>query len=238
MGQSGQTDLITGLVYVLITVSVVGLVLNVGVPYVDKTKEISRIKENEKLMKEIDKIIATVASEGEGASRFLTVDIKEGVLDINGETETISISTKTSAEIMAKRYRTDRGNFFTGSELTVSLTSGTLGGESVWFLENKRIKTAIRKYDKNSVISLDKIIKRITFKPDNRAYKGRVDFYIDNFKNIDSNVITLAKKQGYNLPRGEIVAVVSNPKYDANIHIALEAGNDFLKFFVDGVKWK
>ena len=238
MGQSGQTDLITGLVYILITISVVGVVLSVGLPYIDKTREISEIRENEKLMKEIDKIISTVASEGEGASRFLTVDIKNGKLDINGERDSISITTETTAEVIAKRHRISRGNFYTGSDLEVDLQSAVYLDENVWALENSRLYLAIRKFDRNTGIKLDRLVKGITFKPTGQKYMGRVNMYLDNYTGNDANVITVAKETGLDLARGEIIAVVSATNYDANIHFVLESGNDFVKVYADGTRWK
>lgn len=237
MGQSGQTELITNILFVFVTISVVGAVLQIGLPFLEKSQDVTIIRENERLVKKLDEVIQTVASEGEDASRFVIVEIKDGTLDINGEQDTITISKETKARLLANRHRINQGSFFMASDAEVDAYAGTFNDQNVLILENGRIRFVVGRYETPTAIKLSQLVKQLRFIERGINFQGRLDFYLDNERGKDVNVTTAFVSSGYDIGKGEILAQVSSPGYAYNIHFVLETGQDFVRVFVDGVRF-
>ena len=110
MREKGQTTIVSAALYTLVTIAVVAIVLQIGIPYLTKLKEYGEIRKGETVMKNIDEIIAVVASEGKGSKRKVNISLSDP-MDINGASDLITIKKTTTAEIVSPRVKKTQGNY-------------------------------------------------------------------------------------------------------------------------------
>ena len=235
MRGKGQTTIVSATLYTLVTIAVVAIVLQIGIPYLTKLKEYGEIRKGETVMKNIDEIIAVVASEGKGSKRKVNISLSDP-MDINGASDLITIKKTTTAEIVSPRVKKTQGNYFIGTNIGVNAYSSTLGDTNVLVIENEYIYFAVRKLDANTPITLDQLIVRIMRKDDNSVLNATLDFYLDNDCGATVNVSTELKKSGYNLGKGHIIANVYGASYSYKINFILESGSDFVRIYISDLQ--
>jgi len=234
MKSKGQTTIVSVVLYTLISLVVVAIILQVGLPYLTKVKEYNELKQAETAMKNIDEIISVVASEGSGARRQLTITLADP-LDINKTTDIILVEKTTIAEIVSPRRKKSEGSYFRGSNLTVNAYSSTIGDTNVLVMENEYIYFAVKKLDVNTPMTLDNLVVKVKRKDTNESFNAKLDFYLDNYAGATVNVSTRFAESGYNIGKAHIVASVYGATYQYRINFVLESGFDFIRIYVDGL---
>ena len=237
MKDKAQSPLISSILYLLVSIMVVAIVLQIGVPYLNRLREFSEIKNIEESMKELDKTISIVAAEGTDSQRKISVTLSEDSMDINGISEMITVKKGTDARIMNPRSRKSQGNYFKGVNLEVDAYSGTLNDVNVLVLENEHFYLAVKKLDSNTEMKANNLVERVRFKGAAADLNAQLDFYADTHSGEDLNISTEFVKEGYNLGWGEIKAVVFGDGYQYNVHFRLESGADFLRAWISDAVW-
>jgi len=82
MNKKGQIW-ISAALYTALGIILIGLVLSVGMPFISKIQMRNTLKQTEKVMFDIDKVIREVWNEGLGSKRPIFVEIQEGDFLIN-----------------------------------------------------------------------------------------------------------------------------------------------------------
>lgn len=234
MNGRGQSTIVSAVLYTLISLAVVVIILQVGLPYLTTLKEYNELRQTEVAMKNLDEIIAAVASEGSGAKRRIALTLADP-LDINSTTDLILVEKTTSAEVVSPRRKKSEGYYFRGSNLTVNAYSSAIGDTNVLVMENEYIYFAVRKLDTNTPITLDTLVVQIKRKDTNEIFRGKLDFYLDSYAGATVNVSTYFAESGRNIGKGHIVASVYGASYHYNINFVLESGFDFIRIYVDGL---
>ncbi len=235
MKGKGQTTIVSAALYMLVTIAVIAIVLQIGLPYLTKVKEYGEIRKGETVVKALDEVISIVASEGEGSKRRIEINLSDP-MDINGERDLITIKKKTSARIVSPRVKKSQGNFFMGTHIGVNAYSSTIGDTNVLVLENEYLYFAVRKLDTNTPITLDQLVVKVMRKDNNAVLNAKLDFYLDNDIGATVNVSTAFEESGYNLGRGRIVANVYGASYSYKIHFVLESGADFVRIYISDLE--
>jgi len=93
-GNKGQVWIET-VIYTLIAFSLIAAVLAFVKPKIDEMQDKAIIEQSISLMKEIDSTIREIIQGGAGNKRILEISIKEGTLNINGETNEILFEMET-----------------------------------------------------------------------------------------------------------------------------------------------
>jgi len=96
MKGKGQTTIVSAALYMLVTIAVIAIVLQIGLPYLTKVKEYGEIRKGETVVKALDEVISIVASEGEGSKRRIEINLSDP-MDINGERDLITIHRALSS---------------------------------------------------------------------------------------------------------------------------------------------
>ncbi|MFQ6020764.1 MAG: archaellin/type IV pilin N-terminal domain-containing protein [Candidatus Aenigmatarchaeota archaeon] len=96
----GISPLISSLLLIAITVSAIILVLHLGTPATERTKEILLLREGKTNLKSIDNYVKDVSQEGEGSTRSLTLSISDGEYYIDAENETLRFIMQTKYQII------------------------------------------------------------------------------------------------------------------------------------------
>jgi len=225
------------MMYLLISIIVVGIVLQIGVPYLNRLRAYSEIKNLQETMIDLDETISIVASEGEDSQRQFSITLSEDSMDINGLSELITVKKETEARIMNPRSRKSQGNYFYGVSLETDAYASTLEDTNVYVLENEHIYFSVRRLDENTQIKAENLVTRIHFKDSDADLNALIDFYMDSDSATDLNIATSFTKSGYNIGWGEIKAAVSNSTYSYNVFFRLESGSDFVRAWVSDAIW-
>ncbi len=228
----GQS-VISGVLYTLISVVIVAIVLQIGLPYIQRVQEYNDIKNAEIEMKKLDSIINIVASEGAGSTRKVNVSFSEPV-DINASSDLILWKKETIAEIASARREKREGTFFKGANLGVDAYETTINDTNVLVMENEHIYIAIRKLS-NEKIKLENLVYRIRNKDLGANFNAKLDFYLDNHAGSYVYVTTYFKESGYHRGKAHIVADVNGGNYSYRINFILESGFDFIRIFASDV---
>lgn len=235
MKAKGQTTIVSAALYTLVTIAIVAIVLQIGLPYITKLKEYGEIRKGETVMKSLDEIIAVVASEGEGSKRKINISLSDP-MDINGSDDMISIKKTTIAEIVSPRVKKTQGNYFIGTNIGVNAYSSTIGDTNVLVLENEYLYFAVRKLDTNTAITLDQLVVQVRRKDTNSTLNVTFDFYLDDDIGATVNVSTEFEESGYNIGKGHIIANVYGASYSYKINFVLESGCDFLRIYISDLE--
>lgn len=238
MDQRGITPLISAVLLTAIGLAVVGIALNVIIPTMQNLEDETKINKAEQTLKQIERIIDEVAFEGIGSSREITVQITEGEYTINAEQDIIKLTQILKQPIIANRYAEEQGEYFISSNANTKVYETIINGENKIIMENQHLKIQIMNLDENATKRPSEIIEKIEFKNENRVFEGKITFYVDNTKEMDSNISTRAIKYGNALPRGEIAITVDNSKTYYVANIVLESGADFIRIYPSEVVYK
>ncbi len=238
MEKRGVSPLISAIMYLIISIIVVGIILNTAVPFLANLNDVTSVNKSQDLMVQLNQTISDVASEGTNSARSITLSIRDSTVTVDGDKELVYLEKKTGADIIASRFRKDIDARFIASESRASAYKTVFNGRDAIVLENDRWKATLLELDKNN-LSTDQIIQEIVFKPQDKTLQASVDFYLDDLQNdSDKNVTTTIVREGYLLPRAEAIASIQGETYDYNVHFVLESGADFLRVYATGVDFQ
>ncbi len=236
-GKRGQSPIISAILYMLVSIIVVSIVLQIGVPYLNRLRAYSEIKNLEETMIDLDETISIVATEGEDSQRKVSISLSEDSMDVNGESEMIFVKKETTARVMNPRSRKSQGNYFKGVSLDTDCYSGTVNDLNVLIMENQHIYFAIRKLDSNTEMKTRGVVELMRFKGENADLNARVDFFADSHAGANVNISTDFVKSGYNEGWCEAKASVFGDGYQYEVHFRLESGADFVRAWVSDAVW-
>jgi len=211
--------------------------MQIGLPYIDRLQDFGEIENIESTMKEMDKTISIIASEGTDSQRTINIELSEDSLDVNGDAETIIVEKSTKAKIMNPRSRKSQGNYFKGVNVEVDAYEGTLSGDAVYIMENEHIYFAIRKLDSNTPMKSYDLVKKVRFKTTSEDLNAMADFYMDSYAGGDVNISTEFVSSGYNQGRAEVKANVFASDHNYSVHFRLESGSDYIRIWASDAQW-
>jgi len=117
MNKQGQIW-ISAALYTALGIILIGLVLSVGMPFIGKIQMRNTLKQTEKVMFDIDKIIREVWNEGLGSKRPIFVEIQEGDFLISSKEITWTIISEDKLGIepdLLEDKKIRRGNLIISS---------------------------------------------------------------------------------------------------------------------------
>ena len=235
--------LISGVIFLALTISATVIVYQAGVPVVKKMQAASVIDKMQGSFSELDRIIRQVASEGVGSKRTVYLSIDAGQLVINKSQDSVYWTFATDAPILSPRTSQQYGNVIIGSNMDTRLSEGTYDLRSpavnAYILENSHLKAYVRRGGSSashmSYNTSDLLLG---------VYNKDMDKWLNNdgfFQvSLDDNQLstigtgyTVSEKLGENLPYAVVSAYMNSSYATYWINITLESGTDFLEIGVD-----
>lgn len=237
-GEKGIAPLVSGILYTVISISAVGLVLTIGVPYLKSLEDVSAINKARSTMAALDQEILRIASSGQGSSSTINLALKGMDLSISSKNGIIKVDKDTKANIIKRRFRKDFGNFFLCSNCRVSAYKASTARGEALILENEHIRLEVSRHDSNTPnILLSGIVKEVRFIDSNEAFDGNFNFYPDAFSVQASTVSTRLVREGAMLGEGEIIAYVGSPYYAYDLHFNLQSGADWFGVYISDMNY-
>jgi hypothetical protein len=226
-------SLISGVLFLAITVSAVFIVYEIGVPIINKMQAATFINDMKSTFTELDSEIQDIASEGRGSKRVYYLKIDAGQFMVNSSKDWIEWEYETDASIISPRTAQWIGNVVMGSNLNTKAYVSTHEGESVYVLENEHLKVYINKTGTAaslSQISTNHIVTGI-WQKDIGMLIGLETLNVTLDNNETSEIgsgYTGVQRLGENLPYATAYAYIDSQYEDYFINITLESGADYI----------
>jgi hypothetical protein len=230
-------SLISGVLFLAFLIAATGIVYWTSVPLMQKMQCAAVTDKMKTTFVKLDKVIQTVASEGEGSKRTIDLNLDEGDLYINADNDTIYWKHECAAQIFSPRTFQTFGNIIMGANLDTSAYEGSCSGQSAFIIENEHLKACFRKIGSSSsytTYNMSDVLLSIYQKDLNSTLEFGGNQYLDitlddNETSKRGGGYTALARSGYNLPYGEVTAYMeSDYGITYTIRFSLESGEDFL----------
>ena len=229
---------ISMLIYTSITIITIMLILQVGIPLVNKLKHKTLFENIKTNMNQFDNYIQQVVSEGPGSQRVFPLEIKEGELKIENSSIIWEIDNN---DILDPRTTLSLGNLKIAEGDNVKLTINRKN----YTIENSILKVVlIRIPETNKTwINTSDIIKMIELKTTNTIINGNFEFSIANDSNsMKGFAYTEISPNKNSTSLNEVKYTIhmnttdSNPTtcdYIYDLNIELDSNSDFINVYLD-----
>jgi len=227
-------SLVSGTLFLAFLIAATGIVYWTAMPIIDKVQCAATTEKMKSAFIKLDKVIQTVASEGEGSKRTIDLNIEEGDIYINADQDTIYWEYDCDAEIFSPRTSQSFGNVVTGANLDTSAYESTCQGHDGFIIENEHIKACFRKIGSSSNktrYNMSDILISVYQKDVGAAVPLEyLEITLDDEDTSKTgNGYTSLTGSGYHLPYGEVVAYMeSDYGVTYTIKFILESGEDFI----------
>ncbi|MBI4175710.1 MAG: hypothetical protein HY518_00760 [Candidatus Aenigmarchaeota archaeon] len=219
--------LISGILFLAITITAVVIIYQAGVPVIKKIQAASVVDRTKAAFAQLDSIVQDVASGGKGSQRSIFLSLDFGKLKVDSARDEITWELNTDAPVVTPRSQQKIGNLVFGANLDVSGYNESDGGTEVYVLENARLKVSIRKLDPMTAYSTSQLLFKVHNKDINRDMDAVLDISVDGGSSSGDGFTTL-ETPGDNLPYATVSAFMDSSSADYYINFTLESGADFL----------
>jgi len=221
---------VSAIIYTLVATIAIVLILETGIPILENLKDKTTFSKTKDLMLSLDQQIQEVASEGEGAKRTVTLEIKDGVMRI-GDNE-IAWEFETKNKILDPRTSQNIGNLVITSNANVRTTEN----DDHYILQTDiRNDTFVARINKTgseagwAAMNTSRLIDYISY--NNDKLNGTFFFAING--NASSSVgtgFTRMEPAGNNsnLGRAKVIAFMNTTMGTYELEYTLESYSDFL----------
>ncbi len=227
-------SLISGVLFTAFLIAATTIVYLTAVPVIQKMQCAATMDEMRNSLANLDKVVQTVASEGEGSKRTVDFNIQEGELYISGVEDTIYWTHECNAPIISPRTFQAFGNLITGSNLDTKAYESSCQGQDAFVLENEHLKACFKKVgspgDKVYYNMSDVLISMYLKDTDEVLPLEYLEITLDNNQTSGTgDGYTSLSRSGQHLPYGEVTAYMeSDYGITYSIRFVLESGEDFL----------
>lgn len=226
--------LISAIIFIAITLSVVAIVYQSGMPLIEKMQQSAALDRMSDAFSDIDNIVRRVAYEGNGSRRVFDLKVGMGRFAIDAAKDLILWQMETESLIILPRTADFFGNLIVGSNLESSAYEGDYQGTSSYILENEHLRIYLRKIgsqESHSSYDTNDILLAIYQKDlDQWLPLHSMEISIDDDPGSESGSgYTLLERSGNFLPYGRVNAYMNSSWGRYYINITLESGADFLQ---------
>lgn len=226
--------LISAIIFIAITISVVAIVYQSGLPIIEKMQQTAAIERMSEAFSDIDNLVQRVAFEGNGSRRVFDIRIDMGRFAIDTANDLIIWQMPTQNMIIVPRIADFFGNLIIGSALETSAVEGDYSGTPAYVLENQHLRVYLRKIGSvSSHASYDTSELLIAvYHKDLEQWMPieSMEISMDNDPDSESGSgYTVLERSGDFLPYGRVNAYMDSAWGSYCINVTLESGADFIQ---------
>ena len=231
---------VSAILYVLIISVAIVLIIQIGVPIIDKMKDRTSFSKAKETMLAIDKTISEVANEGEGSQRVLPVEVKDGKITIDPNGISWELNTKT--EVLDERSSLQFGNLVISSNANVKTSETNDSYIMQTSIDGDIFNVSIRKIGSESDfsnISTDSLITAVYYAGE--KLEGAFNFSVNGVQASKTGTgYTKMAPSGNNtgIGRAKVIAHINSTAYEYDLELTLESFADFLTVELKNVKPK
>lgn len=228
-----MNPVVSTMMVMLFVLTAMGLVINMSSDVIGKAQATSHIQEEESTMKHIKDYIYQVAAEGNGSSRILSMNIKEGYFEANVPKNTIVyyLDGPGVLDYLSRKY--DNGVYtISGNDVRC------WKDDSYFYMENSEIRLKfIRNGTPENWVSIkNDIIKNITQKDSDKNFNITNSSLIidDDLTSEIGNGYTELLREERNLPFCRVHLFLNSSCCSYDVYYTLFSGADFFMQEVRG----
>lgn len=233
----GQSSTVSAVVITAVTISAVGVVLNVANPAIDRARDAAAVEQATTFMNELDDTIRATASEGQGSTRTVSLNFDRGEFYINTTTDTISYNLDTTSEPISPQSRTEVGDVILASNADVKVSKATRNGKDCYLMENEVVEACIRNNgtaSSSDEINTTALVTHYEVKDSSTEIDLDPKIELNNIHDSSYGTgYTEARELGNRLSNGEVIANVDAANgFSYRVLYELYAGSDFISIRV------
>ena len=219
-------------IYILIATTVLILVLQAGLPLLNKMKEKVLFSRTKDVMIGLDEQIREVASEGIGSQRVIPINIREGQLSVKENKLTWDITTQN--KILESGTRKEFGNVV----VTVNTDVSAKTVNDYFILENTYLIVNLSKIE-SGTLNTNEIIQSITLKETDSVITEPFTFEINDLPGTGvGEGYTELLEEGNNLGFATVVVHMNSiVDYNYDLELTLESYADFISIDIRNFKY-
>ena len=234
-GKKGVSPLIATVLVIMISVIVIGLVIHIGLPAIDRAKESATLNEALQNMRVLDNLIREVMSEGGGSLRSMDLKVSGGTYKVNEQANSIDFEFDMKSDLVRPGTFVQEGNLMVMRGVNTRAYEADLDGDGATelVLENEVMRVALQKVGSPSSwqsINTKENIKLLNFKE-----TGANVSIADSSIIIDDHAATAAGtgyskllETGDHLPKAEALFHISTANIEYDVLYTLQSGADFI----------
>ncbi len=226
--------LISAIIFIAITLSVVAIVYQSGMPLIEKMQQSAALDRMSDAFSDIDNLVRRVAYEGNGSRRVFDLKVDMGRFAIDAAKDLIFWQMGTEAMIIVPRSAEFFGNLIVGSNLESSAYEGDYQGTPAYVLENDHLRVYVRKIgsqESHSSYDTNDLLLAVYQKDlDQWLPLHSMEISIDDDPGSESGSgYTLLERSGDFLPYGRVNAYMNSAWGEYYLNLTLESGADFIQ---------
>jgi hypothetical protein len=232
-------SVISGVIFIAITISTIAIVYEAGVPTIKKMQAASSVEKMKDVFSDLDKVVRDVASEGTGSKRTVNLRIDDGKIVVNDTEDAIYWKLDTDAKIVDPRTKQVFGNIVIGSNLDTSAYEENYSVTSpqipAYRMENEHLIVFVKKIGSSSAyenFNINNVLLGI--------YNKDIGLWFNNTNMFDATIDDQASSRiangttslttsGYNLPYASVTTIVNSTYIFYYVNFTLESGEDFIR---------
>ncbi|MFH1751434.1 MAG: hypothetical protein ABH821_00635 [archaeon] len=124
MNEKGVNQLVIAVFMFVLSVIIVFSIAFLALPYFEKLNDVRDFEHAKDLVTEINSVITDVADLSVGSSKSVSFELRNGFIDINSDTDSITLKQHVSSEIIDENYSAVVGRIFysrSGNQLSIGL---------------------------------------------------------------------------------------------------------------------
>ncbi|MBI2133759.1 hypothetical protein HYU11_03700 [Candidatus Woesearchaeota archaeon] len=227
---------ISVVIYVLSIIIVMVLVLEAGIPILNKLNDKNTFKKVKDTMISLDQHIVDIANEGQGSQRVIPLEVPNGDIEIKNEKMIWKIETGT--KLMEPRSRVTQGNLVISSEVDVSAKEYP----GSYIIENSIILINITRQGAQenwTNVDTGALINYTEFKEQTARTAGTFSFILQNNPSSALGTgYTRLVEQGTKLTTGVVITHVNSTSYEYDLKISLDSKSDFFRASIENFRVK
>jgi hypothetical protein len=227
----GVSPMISGVMYVAVSLAAITMVVQVGNPIVRDVQDSISLDQAKEMMSRLDNTIREVAAEGKGSVRIVPIEFSRGKLVVDDVSNQIYYQLETQSEVISPGVRREIGNIYVASSTDVSVTKDA----THWILENSHIRAKIKRIGSETSpapVNLTNVIESVRYnlgEPEEADFNGQIELGVDSSAARSvGNGYTVALKEGTGLASGTVQIHVDNSQMTYDVFVTLRGG-DFLE---------
>lgn len=232
----GASEIITAVMLLGVTVVSSGVVLEVTGPAIDNIQDDSAVDRSVSFLNFADERVREVASEGEGSTRTVQLDLDRGEFEVNSSEDTFGYSLQTGSASISPQSQTTIGSVQLASNAGVEVNEETINGEDCYLMENDKVEACIKNVGSEDNITSINSSELMTYYNVKESGEMDLDFKVELNEDSQSSHgegYTYAEELGSNKPYGTVWSVI-NAENNMNYRISfrLYSGADFVSIRV------
>lgn len=221
--KKGQSIWISAVLYLLVTAIIMVLVLETGVPLLDRLKDKSTFVYSKDALLSVNQQIKQLASEGKGSQRVIPIDLPDGELKIANNK--IMWQLRTEAPIIERGIAFKSGDVTIASNLDVSASQNSTNH----VLENDHIRLTFLRVgnaSNYSAINTLTLMQNIEFQPSLDTLNPELTFAVNGVST--GNGYTYLEETGSDMESATFIALVNSSTVDFKLKITLNSDSNYV----------